>query len=83
MYGIPLHIVAVIQYFYTDFSCSVGGSDLTFLVKSSGVRQECSMCGLLFKIVGFYAEHQREGNDIVLLSHLSSDTQDKTEFDFL
>ena len=41
------------------------------------------MCGLLFKIVGFYAEHQREGDDIVLLLHLSSDTQDKTEFDFL
>ena len=37
------------------------------------------MCGLLFKIVGFYAEHQREGNDIVLLSHLSSDLQGKTE----
>ena len=50
MYGIPAHIVAVIKHFYTDFSCSVGSSDLSFLVKS-GVRQGFVMSGLLFNIV--------------------------------
>ena len=50
MYGIPSHIVAVIKHFYTDVSCSVGSSDLSFLVKS-GVRQGCVMSGLLFNIV--------------------------------
>ena len=50
MYGIPAHIVRVIKQFYTDFCCSVGGSDLSFHVKS-GVRQGCVMSALLFNIV--------------------------------
>ena len=50
MYGIPSHIVAVIKHFYADFSCSVGNSDLSFIIKS-GVRQGCVMSGLLFNIV--------------------------------
>ena len=49
-YGIPAHIVQVIKQFYTDFCCSVGGSDLSFHVKS-GVRQGCVMSALLFNIV--------------------------------
>ncbi|KAL9956575.1 hypothetical protein ACROYT_G038068 [Oculina patagonica] len=49
-YGIPAHIVRVIKQFYTDFCCSVGGSDLSFHVKS-GVRQGCVMSALLFNIV--------------------------------
>ena len=49
-YGIPTHIVRVIKQFYTDFCCSVGGSDLSFHVKS-GVRQGCVMSALLFNIV--------------------------------
>ena len=50
VHGIPSHIVAVIKHFYTDVSCSVGSSDLSFLVKS-GVRQGCIMSDLLFNIV--------------------------------
>ena len=33
MYGIPSRNEAAIKHFYTDFSCSVGSSDLSFLVK--------------------------------------------------
>ena len=50
MYGIPSHVVAVIKHFYANFSCSVGNSDLSFLIKS-GLRQGCVMSGLLFNIV--------------------------------
>ncbi|KAL9956572.1 hypothetical protein ACROYT_G038065 [Oculina patagonica] len=49
-YGMPAHIVRVIKQFYTDFCCSVGGSDLSFHVKSD-VRQGCVMSALLFNIV--------------------------------
>ena len=52
-YGIPAHIVRVIKQFYTDFCCSVGGSDLSIHVKSS-VRQGCVMSALLFNIVIFW-----------------------------
>ena len=38
MYGIPSHILAVVKHFYAEFSCSVGNSDLNFLIKF-GVRQ--------------------------------------------
>ena len=62
MYGIPAHIVAVIKHFYTDFSCSVGSSDLSFLVKL-GVRQGCVMAAglcLALSSTGFHAEQQRK-----------------------
>ena len=49
-YGIPAHIVQVIKQFHTDFCCSVGGSDLSFHVKS-GVRQGCVMSALVINIV--------------------------------
>ena len=50
MYGIPSQIVAVIKHFYANFSCSVGNSDLSSLIKSL-VRQGCVMSGLLFNVV--------------------------------
>ena len=53
MYGIPLYIVAVIQYFYTDFSCSVGGSDLAFLVKSSRLGRNATCVAYCLKSLGF------------------------------
>ena len=94
-YGIPSHVVAVIKNFHTDFSCSVGSSDLSFLAKS-GVRQGCITSGLLFNIaidwvlLGTPAGRRRgirwtltsvleDPDDIVLLSHFSSDMQEKTE----
>ena len=98
MYGIPSHVVAVIKHFYANFSCSVGNSDLSFLIES-GVRQGCVMSGLLFNIVIDWVlwrttEGRRRGirwsltsvledldyaDDIVLLSHSSSDMQEKMD----
>jgi hypothetical protein len=48
-YGIPDKIIQVIKQFYSNFSCTVGTSDMSFQVKS-GVRQGCVMSGLLFII---------------------------------
>ncbi|KAL0187117.1 hypothetical protein M9458_018787, partial [Cirrhinus mrigala] len=49
-YGIPDQIVELIKSFYTNFSCSVGNSDVRFEVKT-GVRQGCVMSALLFNLV--------------------------------
>ncbi|RXN04778.1 endonuclease-reverse transcriptase [Labeo rohita] len=48
-YGIPDQIVELIKSFYTNFSCSVGNSDVRFKVKT-GVRQGCVMSALLFNL---------------------------------
>ena len=48
-YGIPSHIVNIIQQFYTGFSCTVGTNTTSFVV-GSGVRQGCVMSALLFNL---------------------------------
>ena len=99
MYGIPSYMhCSFVKHFYTDVSCSVGSSNLSFLVKSGG-SQGCIMSGLLFNIVIDWVlckttegrikgirwtltsllEDLDYADDIVLLSHSSSDMQDKDE----
>ena len=48
-YGIPQHIVQIIQSLYTNFRCSVGNSNLSFEVKT-GVRQGCVLSAVLFNV---------------------------------
>ena len=45
-FGIPQEIVLIIKSFYNNFTCKVGGSDISFYVKTS-VRQGCCMLPLL------------------------------------
>ena len=54
-YGIPSHVVAVIKNFHTDFSCSVGSSDLSFLAKSGLGRDASRQVYCLTSLsIGFY-----------------------------
>ena len=48
-YGIPQEIVLVIKSFYSNFSCRVRNSEISFSVKT-GVRQGCFMSAMLFNL---------------------------------
>ena len=48
-YGIPTHLIKLVQAFYENFECSVGNTELYFPVKT-GVRQGCVMSSTLFVI---------------------------------
>ena len=48
-YGIPQEIVLVIKSFYSNFSCRVRNSEISFSVKT-GVRQGCCMSAMLFNL---------------------------------
>ena len=77
MYGIPSHIVTVIKHFYANFFCSVGNSDLSFLIKP-GVRQGCIMSDLLFNIViDWVLCRTREGRRRGILWSLTSVLEDQ------
>ena len=48
-YEILQYFAQLIQSFHSNFSCSVGGNDIWFEVKT-GVRQSCVMSALLFNL---------------------------------
>ena len=52
-YGIPFKIVSMVKALYDDFECAVvDGQDTTEWFKiQTGVKQGCSMSGLLFLLV--------------------------------
>ena len=45
-YGMLQQIIDIIESFYANFTCRVGGSETSFLVKS-GVRRGCTMSEML------------------------------------
>ena len=60
-YGVRNKIINIIKQLYSNFTCSVGSSNITFAVKS-GVRQGCIMSGLLFIIaIGWVISRATEG----------------------